>query len=98
MNTPNPDTAAPEELAPPRHRATVVYMDTIPATYRLPADLHEWLRLEAFNTRVPMNAIVVAALKERRARSGTRGRWVYHEDGKLLNLDPANLEVRESER
>jgi hypothetical protein len=65
---------------------------------RLPTDLHEWLRREAFELREPMNAIVVAALEERRARSGARGRWVYHKDGDPLNNDPANLEIRESER
>ena len=65
---------------------------------RLPTDLHEWLRREAFELREPMNAIVVAALEERRARSGARGRWVYHKDGDPRNSDPANLEIRESER
>jgi hypothetical protein len=67
-------------------------------TARLPADLHEWLRREAFELRAPMNSIVVAALEERRARNGMRGRWVYHKDGDPLNSDPGNLEIRESER
>ena len=63
---------------------------------RLPADLWEWLRHEAFNTREPMNSIVIAALEERRARSGMRGKWVYHKDGDPLNNDPSNLELREA--
>jgi hypothetical protein len=42
-----------------------------------------------------MNSIVVAALEERRARNGMRGRWVYHKDGDPLNSDPLNLEIRE---
>lgn len=62
---------------------------------RLPADLHEWLRREAFDLREPMNSIVVAALEERRARSSTRGRWVFHKDGDPLNSDLSNLELRE---
>ena len=62
-------------------------------TARLPADLHEWLRREAFELREPMNAIVVAALEERRARSGARGRWGYHKDAAPKTLDPANLEI-----
>jgi len=62
---------------------------------RIPPDLYEWLRHEAFELREPMNAIVVAALEERRARSGTRGRWVFHKDGDPANNDPGNLELRE---
>jgi len=42
-----------------------------------------------------MNSIVVAALEERRARSGMRGRWVFRKDGDPLNNDPSNLEIRE---
>ena len=43
-------------------------MDQQPITFRLPAELYEWLRSEAFGTREPMNAIVVTALEELRAR------------------------------
>ncbi len=63
---------------------------------RLPADLHEWLRREAFDLREPMNGIIVDALEERRARSSLRGRWVFHKDGDLLNNDPSNLQLREA--
>jgi len=65
---------------------------------RLPGDLHEWLRREAFETREPMNGIIVAALNERRTRSGMRGKWVYHKDGDPRNNDPSNLELREQQR
>ena len=64
---------------------------------RLPADLHEWLRREAFDLREPMNSIVVAALEERRARNGARGRWVFHKDGDPLNNDPSNLELKDAD-
>lgn len=37
-------------------------------TIRLPVDLYEWLRREAFDTREPMNTIAVTALEELRAR------------------------------
>jgi hypothetical protein len=71
-------------------------MDEVQAmSVRLPADLYEWLRLEAFNTREPMSTIIIAALEERRARSGMRGKWVFHKDGDPRNLDPSNLELRE---
>jgi hypothetical protein len=43
-------------------------METQPVTFRLPEDLYEWLRREAFDAREPMNAIVVTALRELRAR------------------------------
>lgn len=35
-------------------------------TMRLPDDLHEWLRREAFETRESQNAIVVQALEAER--------------------------------
>ena len=63
---------------------------------RLPVDLHEWLRHEAFDLREPMNGIIVAALEDRRARSGMRGRWVFHKDGDPFNNDPSNLELRDA--
>ena len=43
-------------------------MDPQPITFRLPEELYEWLRREAFETREPMNMIVVTALEELRAR------------------------------
>jgi hypothetical protein len=43
-------------------------METQPVTFRLPEDLYEWLRREAFDTREPMNTIVVTALQELRTR------------------------------
>ena len=43
-------------------------MDTQPVTIRFPEELYEWLRREAFDTREPMNTIVVTALEELRAR------------------------------
>jgi hypothetical protein len=43
-------------------------MDSQPITFRLPAELYEWLRREAFDTRTSMNAILVSALEELRAR------------------------------
>lgn len=43
-------------------------MDPRPITFRLPEELYEWLRREAFETREPMNTIVVIALEELRAR------------------------------
>jgi hypothetical protein len=43
-------------------------MDQQAMTIRLPAELYEWLRREAFDTREPMNGIVVTALEELRAR------------------------------
>ena len=43
-------------------------MDPQPITFRLPEELYEWLRRESFDTRVPMNTIVVTALEELRAR------------------------------
>jgi hypothetical protein len=43
-------------------------MDTQPITFRLPEPLYEWLRREAFDTREPMNGIVITALEELRAR------------------------------
>ena len=41
--------------------------DTQAMSIRLPRDLHEWLRQEAFETRVAMNAIIAEALSEYRA-------------------------------
>lgn len=38
-------------------------------TIRIPGDLHEWLRRAAFDSRRPMNAIVVQALEELRERT-----------------------------
>ena len=43
-------------------------MDPQPITFRLPEELYEWLRREAFDTREPMNTIVVTALLELQAR------------------------------
>lgn len=40
-------------------------------TIRLPVELYEWLRREAFHTREPMNGIIVAALE--RLRDELRG-------------------------
>lgn len=37
-------------------------------TIRFPRELYEWLRREAFDTRQPMNSIVIAALQARRDR------------------------------
>jgi predicted transcriptional regulator len=42
-------------------------------TTRLPDDLYEWLRREAFETREPQNAIVIQALEaERDKRTGEK--------------------------
>lgn len=40
-------------------------MDTQPLTIRLPEDVYEPLRREAFDTRTSMNAIVTEMLAER---------------------------------
>ena len=42
-------------------------MDEQPITFRLPKELYEWLRREAFERRNSMNAILVAALSQYRA-------------------------------
>jgi predicted transcriptional regulator len=41
--------------------------DTQAMSIRLPRDLHEWLRRQAFETRTAMNAIVAEALSEYRS-------------------------------
>ena len=41
-------------------------------TVRLPLDLYEWLRREAFETRESMSSIILAAVEEHRARTETR--------------------------
>jgi hypothetical protein len=69
--------------------------ETQPITFRLPADLYEWLRREAFETREPMNTIAVEALAAERGRRGGSGREVVHRDGDPRNNDPANLELKE---
>ena len=38
-------------------------METQPITFRLPVELYEWLRQEAFDERTSMNAILVSALE-----------------------------------
>jgi hypothetical protein len=40
-------------------------------TFRLPGELYEWLRREAFETREAMNSIVIAALEDRREHGRT---------------------------
>jgi hypothetical protein len=35
-----------------------------PRSFRLPAEVYEWLRREAFDGRTSMNAVVVAAVRE----------------------------------
>ncbi len=53
-------------LALPCNRATVRVMEQQAMTVRLPVELYEWLRREAFDTREPMSAIVLAALERLR--------------------------------
>jgi hypothetical protein len=67
-------------------------------TVRLPGELYEWLRREAFETREPMSVIIIAAISEYRARASARGGEIHHADGDPRNNDLGNLEVRESER
>ena len=43
-------------------------MEPQASTIRLPRDLHEWLRREAFMTRQTKIRIVITALEELRAR------------------------------
>ena len=43
-------------------------MDEQAITLRLPGELYEWLRREAFETRDSMKAITVTALEELRER------------------------------
>lgn len=40
--------------------------DTQAMSIRLPKEVHEWLRREAFETRTAMNAIIASALSEYR--------------------------------
>ena len=63
-------------------------------TTRFPRELYEWLRAEAFETRESMNSIIIASVRERRARTATRGKQVHHRDGNPRNNDPANLELK----
>jgi hypothetical protein len=35
-----------------------------PRSFRLPSEVYEWLRREAFDGRTSMNAVVVAAVRE----------------------------------
>jgi metal-responsive CopG/Arc/MetJ family transcriptional regulator len=62
---------------------------------RLPKDLHEELRLAAFEDRTSQTAIIVDAVRDRLAARRLRGGQVAHLDGNPRNNDPANLEVRE---
>jgi hypothetical protein len=43
----------------------------VPLAVRLPRDLHEWLRREAFEARVAMITIIIEALSEYRASRET---------------------------
>jgi HNH endonuclease len=67
-------------------------------TVRLPGELYEWLRREAFETREPMSVIIIAAISEHRARASARGKGIHHKDGNPRNNDLDNLELRESPR
>jgi len=63
---------------------------------RLPVSLHEELRLEAFERRVPMNTILVESVAAHVAarKAGVKpGDWIIHKDGDPANNDLDNLEV-----
>jgi hypothetical protein len=66
----------------------MVAMDTQTMSIRLPRDVYENLRSEAFVTRRPMNEIITESVA---ARYHGRGKAVHHIDGDPLNNDPANL-------
>lgn len=67
--------------------------ETQALTMRLPKDLYEQLRREAFDERTSQNAIVVEALTAHFARRAARGLVVHHIDGDPSNNDPANLQI-----
>lgn len=68
-------------------------MESRAITFRLPAEVYENLRKEAFVTRRPMNEIVVESVA---ARYAGKRKVVHHIDGTSSN-DPANLELRDAE-
>jgi predicted HicB family RNase H-like nuclease len=43
-------------------------------TVRIPADLHDWVRRAAFDTRRPINSVITQALEELRAASDPAAR------------------------
>lgn len=47
-------------------------MNVIPTTFRLPMDLHEELRAEAFRSRMSLNELAVARLRGKHARVETQ--------------------------
>lgn len=67
-------------------------MDYKAITFRLPLDLYERLRREAFETRRPMNELVAEAVAGRYSLLDRKG-TVAHIDGDPRNNDPGNLYV-----
>jgi hypothetical protein len=63
-------------------------METRAITFRLPLDVYENLRREAFVTRRPMNELVTESVA---ARYAGKRKVVHHIDGDTGNNDPANL-------
>ena len=73
----------------PRYRGC---MTAKAVTFRLPEDLHERLRREAFETRRPMNELVIEALAARYSLLESGGS-IVHVDSDPRNNDLANLLV-----
>lgn len=66
-------------------------------TVRLPKDLYEQLRREAFEERTSQTAIITEALKDRFAQRSLRGKAARHRDGNPRNNDLSNLEITEAQ-
>jgi predicted transcriptional regulator len=69
-----------------------------PKAVRMPDGMEAWLAEYATQAGRTVNAVIVEALSEYRARrswSGA-GREVWHKDGDATNNDPGNLEIRTS--
>lgn len=69
-------------------------MDSQAVTFRLPREVYENLRREAFVTRRPMNEIVTESVA---ARYAGKRKVIHHIDGDAGNNDPANLELRDAQ-
>jgi hypothetical protein len=69
-------------------------METRAITFRLPLDVYENLRREAFVTRRPMNELVTESVA---ARYAGRHKVIHHIDGNPGNNDPANLRLMDAD-
>ncbi len=73
-------------------------MTTKHINLRLGPEMHSWLVGRAAREHRSINGHIEYLLEQDRARDGMSGKEIHHRDGDPRNLDPAGLELRESER